>query len=70
MAGRELPYHDGLGFHLKWNMGWMHDTLIYFANDPVTAWHHHDLTFGRSTRSARFVLPLSHDEVVHARARC
>jgi 1,4-alpha-glucan branching enzyme len=58
---------DGLGFDLKWNMGWMHDTLSYFAQQPVHRKHHHDaVTFGLSYAfSERFVLPLSHDEVVH-----
>lgn len=57
----------GLGFHLKWNMGWMHDTLNYFAKDPLYRKHHQDwLTFGPSYAfNENFVLPLSHDEVVH-----
>jgi 1,4-alpha-glucan branching enzyme len=57
----------GLGFDLKWNMGWMHDTLDYFAMDSVfRSFHHHRLTFGLMyAYSERFVLPLSHDEVVH-----
>jgi len=57
----------GLGFHLKWNMGWMHDTLNYFAEDPIHRRHHQDwLTFGPTYAfNENFVLPLSHDEVVH-----
>jgi len=57
----------GLGFHLKWNMGWMHDTLNYMSKDPVHRQHHHDwLTFGPVYAfDENFVLPLSHDEVVH-----
>jgi 1,4-alpha-glucan branching enzyme len=57
----------GLGFSLKWNMGWMHDTLKYFSTDPLFRLHNHNqLTFGLLYAwSERYVLPLSHDEVVH-----
>jgi 1,4-alpha-glucan branching enzyme len=62
-------YLGGLGFTLKWNMGWMHDTLNYLANDPVYRRFHHDqLTFGQLyAYTETFVLPLSHDEVVHGK---
>ena len=69
-GGVSMPVHaGGLGFGFKWNMGWMHDTLNYMSREAVhRRWHHEDMTFGLLYAFAEnFVLPISHDEVVHGK---
>jgi 1,4-alpha-glucan branching enzyme len=68
--GVTRPTHlSGLGFGFKWNLGWMHDTLLYISKEPIhRQWHHHQMTFSTVYAwSENYVLPISHDEVVHGK---
>jgi len=68
MVSRPI-YLGGLGFTMKWNMGWMNDTLAYFENEPIhRQYHHHQLTFSLVyAHTENFILPFSHDEIVHGK---
>ena len=67
----DTPENGGLGFTMKWNMGWMNDFLSYMQKDPVyRKYHHNQMNFGMMyAYSEKFILVLSHDEVVHGKIR-